>query len=334
MVARSSRLKLKDARGFYLISAILVTFAMVGVAIAMTITTYINWQHQAMLTNQQAQQHLEQLYWSSLNQAETFAQQQNHSACLQKLAEVPENSEFYERSQALAKVCYAPLAQKWFDEAEKLSAQGKLKEAITIAGQIKEGAMKAEAQQRITLWSQTILELAEQRYYSPKNQYDEAIVMARAIPSYSSLYGTSQITIQAWQKEWFANQQFYQSAAQYLQVGDLVAAAQSAEKMSQHPFWATQSSQILLDIQKAEQQFQQIVYQAEQYIAQGQTQKALHLIEQLPNASPWHTHKLSLIEHIQTTQQHNKWLPIIFALGITMILGFIFQSVATARKSH
>jgi hypothetical protein len=325
MMTKSSKSEQQDGRYFYLGLTLVFVLGLVVVAIAMVTVTYLNWQQQSQLLTQQAQQQQEQLHWRQLHQAEIFAQQNNPTACLQILEQIPEDSGFYDRSQVLAETCYTPLAQGWLQEAKALSAQGKLRDAIAIASQITGGSLEAQAQQSIKGWSQQILTLAEQRYYTSEHGLNEAIGMVNAIPEYSPLYEVSVQTINQWQQEWTGNQHFSEAATHALTAGDLSSASQSAEQISQHPLWAEQRSQLLLDIQETERQLQQMVYRADQLIAQGLVKDAEALIQQLPDASPWYEQKVALIQQVKTAQDHQGRWAIMLAIGVTLLAGRVLQ---------
>ncbi|MEM8804806.1 MAG: hypothetical protein AAGF01_01990 [Cyanobacteria bacterium P01_G01_bin.38] len=327
MAFNPSKPEQQDTDFRYLVAAVVLTLGFVVIAIATTYTTYINWQQHTVLNAQHQQQHLEQLQWHKLDRAYTLAAEENYQGCVQVLSEISADSDFYPRAQRLSERCYAPLAQAWLSKAEQLAAAGHLKKAITTASQISGGPLQAPAQQQIRNWSQRILDLAKQDYYAPTDEFLEALAKLRAIPDNSPLDTISRSLLDQWQREWADNRHYEREARIALDAGDLIKASQMARQISQHPAWANRREQLLQDIAKTEQSYEQIVQQIDQFLIQGKLHSAERFSQKLPDTEPWTGKKLEVFEQIKTAKAQKPWRPIALSIATTIFAGGVLKHI-------
>jgi len=305
--------------------AILLTGILSALAIATALSCYFAWQHHTLIVQQRDRQEQEQVHWTILDHAESFKLEANYPACLGELQKLSESSKLYPRIRRLAGECYDPLAQDWLDHAENFAVEGNLVDAINTALKIDGGSFQAYAQQQIEAWSRQILEVAKQHYLDPSNQFTRAVNKASTIPEGSSLYPQSQETINAWQQQWYANENYWQTAQAALESNDLATAYSKAMQISEHPFWSPHRNEILLNIQTVEQRYEQILQQANQQLAQRQPDDAKQLIQQLPDFEPWATHKLKVIRESRTAIYRQKWNSYLIGLMLVVLLVSILK---------
>lgn len=300
--------------GIYLLSFVL-TILFIVFPLSSAYTTYNTRQQSAALVQQQQQQKLEQTYWQKLNRAESLELDGRHLACIRLLAEVPESYSLYSRVQHLNDLCYVPVAAGWLADAENLAAQGQFRAAIIHASQVQGGSLHAEANQRIQDWSRNIMEVARNHYYSADGEVSEALRIVGAVPENSPLYQTSQDWLNAWQQDWSNNQRQHQRAKSALERYELAIATKAAQAMSQHPFWTPQQTEILQQVDAAQQHFDRLVREASALIAQDRFAAAEAKIRALPDTEPWSSEKIGLRAQINARKEEY-WMPIV-ALIVT-----------------
>ncbi len=184
-----------------------------------------------------------QLGTSSLKQIKTQIAQGNYQECVEQATAIPQNSRIYTEAQTLLQQCQLSLAKQ-------LAANNNFAVAITEAAKILHNSVGyPEAQQRISEWSDSILEIASKKYQSGK--LSDAIATAKSIPESSSVYPKAQGTIQQWNKEWQKNQSYLQAAQKALDEGKWQSAISEANKVTNHSYWQERIEPI---IQKAESQ--------------------------------------------------------------------------------
>jgi serine/threonine-protein kinase len=108
-------------------------------------------------------------------------------------------------------------------------------------------ASYAEAEQLITQWSNSMLEIAKNQYYL--GQMDRAIAQAQSIPKTSSVYQKAQQSIKQWHQEWEKNNSSWQAANSALAAGRWQDALNAAKLVIDTPYWQKKTEPI---IQKAE----------------------------------------------------------------------------------
>ncbi len=303
-----------------------LTILFIVILIFSAYTAYTSGQESTNLFQQQQQQQLEQMHWQKLNRAEKLAADGRHLACIRVLAEVPVSYSLYVRVQHLNNLCYAPVAAGWLVNAEKLAAQGRFREAITQASQIQGGPLQAEAQQNIRDWSQNIIEVARNHYYSENGEISEALRIVEAVPENSPLRQSSQDLMNGWQQDWLYNQRQYQRAQLALEQYELAIATKAAQAMRQHPFWTLKQTEILLQADAAEQRFERLVQEAENLILQKQFAAAEAKMKELPNTGPWSTQKIGLKAQADARKQES-WMPATVWIGAFFFLYLLLKRI-------
>jgi hypothetical protein len=90
--------------------------------------------------------------------------------------------------------------QRWLAQGSQLAAQGTpaaLAEAVMVVNQIPaDSPARPEAEQRMTQWSQAILDLANRQ---AATSLEQAIAIAKQVPPVTSVYAEAQDQIQTWQ---------------------------------------------------------------------------------------------------------------------------------------
>lgn len=292
----------------YVLSS-LVTLLIIAITVFYLYTAYNQQQQNAELAEWQQQQNVEILAWDMLNQAEASAADGRFIDCTNILSQISAASSFYNRVQHLNNRCYTPLGKNWLAEAEALAEKGQFRAAIAQVSNIKGGDFHAKAQQLAQAWAQNIIDVARKHYVSRKGEINEAIRILSAIPENSAAYKESQQLIEQWGKLWSNNQRYYQSAFLALEDDELAIATQSAQAISAHPYWTPKQTDILLQIDAAEQTFQQIVREAEALMAQDKLDAAALKLNNLPNTQPWNSHKIGLIAQI-SARRVERWMPL------------------------
>ena len=174
------------------------------------------------------------IYWQPrpsiskpLEQIETLKAEGKYEECMNQAATVPQDSRFYNDAQALLHECQ--LAQ-----AKNFAANQNFKAAITEAGKIpQDAAFHQDAQQLIGQWSNSILEIATNKYQSGK--LNDAIAIAKIIPESSPVYQKAQEAIKQWNGEWEKNNSYLQAAKSALDEGRWQNAISEGKKVIDTP---------------------------------------------------------------------------------------------------
>lgn len=255
----------KSTKGWLYLLTALSTVAVIILSIALAGSVYTTLQSRSFLEHQRYQQASYEVFWYQLDRADNAFIRGDYLSCLAVLTEVPDTSPYYYRSQKLLDKCYEPLGKMWLLDAEALAKSGELKNAIDVALQIKAGPSYALAKQRIEQWSQRIIELANDRYYTiSAKSPDAAVSMLRVIPENTPLYKTSQGLIAQWEAEWADNSHYVASAYLSLESNSLSQSTEAAKKISQHVAWSDERSQLLLEIQAKEQSLLELAQERQQ----------------------------------------------------------------------
>lgn len=169
---------------------------------------------------------------ASLEQIKMRIAEGKYQECVEQATAIPQNSRIYTEAQTLLQQCQLSLAKQ-------LAANNNFAVAITEAAKIPQNSVGyQEAQQRISQWSDNILEMAKHRYQL--GNLSDAIAIAKTIPESSSVYPKAQKTIQQWNKEWQQNQSYLQAAQKALNEGKWQTAISEANKVTDNPYWRKQ----------------------------------------------------------------------------------------------
>ena len=129
-----------------------------------------------------------------------------------------------------------------------LAAERNFKEAITEAGKIpQDAAYHRDAQQLISQWSNSIFEIATNKYQL--GSLNDAIAIAKAVPETSPVYQKAQGEIKLWNREWEKNHSYLTAAHIALEQGKWQNAISEAKKTTNTPYWQERIKPV---IQKAE----------------------------------------------------------------------------------
>ncbi|WP_009631052.1 serine/threonine-protein kinase [Synechocystis sp. PCC 7509] len=150
-------------------------------------------------------------YWQPRTQIEqTLEQLENlkvtgkYSECIVGANAIPKNSSLYINAQNVLHECK-------LIEAKRLAANNNFKEAIALVSSLpKDTNAYNQAKPLVSQWSNSILDLATDRYQAGKLK--EAIVLAQNIPANSSVYQKAQASIKQWQAAKTAKNTYYSAA--------------------------------------------------------------------------------------------------------------------------
>lgn len=188
------------------------------------------------------------IYWQPrtnvrepLEQIEIAKAEGKYEECLNQATKVPQDSRLYTEAQALLQECK-------LTSAKQLAADGNFLVAIAEASKIPQtDASYQAAQQLIGQWSDSILDLATNKYQS--GNLNDAIATAKTIPENSPIYQKAQGTIKQWNEEWQKNNSYLKAARQALNEGKWQNAISEVKKVTDTLYWKKQIEPI---IQKAE----------------------------------------------------------------------------------
>jgi hypothetical protein len=114
--------------------------------------------------------------------------------------------------QAINLVSVNPQSQTTLKEAKQLANTGQFPKAIALLTTIPpDNPLHSQAQELTRIWSQRILQIAEDYYWQSTGSLNDAIATANEIPSTSPVYTQAQETIQQWQTVWATNAKQLQS---------------------------------------------------------------------------------------------------------------------------
>ncbi len=149
------------------------------------------------------------------------------------------------------------LNQSHLEQAKKLAAETKFKEAMTAASTIpKTSSFYSTAQRQIAQWSDSILKLATAQFQAGK--LDAAIAQAQAIPATSPAYQKAQAAIVQWKKNWQVAETQFNTAQTALNTDKWQVAIDAANKVPDISFWQKKTKPI---IQKAQSQIAKLEVQ-------------------------------------------------------------------------
>ena len=307
--------------------AVLISLAVILSSGSLIGFFYVAWQSRIDLEQSQQKHKQDRADWHQLDQASEAAAKGDYRTCVAKLSDVSAQSPYQNRFQALINACHGPSGAEILANAEKAAAEGRLRDAIMTALQVKKGPMAATAQQRIEVWSRRIIAFATQEYTAPTAKLDPALEKLRAIPQDSPLYETSQSLIEQWSQEWADNSHYIQVADLAIATGDSQRAAQAIEQMTSHPAWQKQRNQQRLKIKQVQQAFNSRISRAEQALRENKPKQAAELARQLPNYQPWHTRKLTILAEVRDLERQLGWQAIAIGAGVAAATIAIMKSV-------
>lgn len=182
-------------------------------------------------------------FWAALIVLTTGGVGLTAVALLLKLPTVPNcPAIFWPTASASMRLYCAQLA------ANKQTAKDLL-EAIGLVNELpKDHPLRPEIDRQIEQWSLNILTIGEEQFQA--GQLDEAIKIARRIPTGVSAYKLVEKQIERWQGIWSDAQQLYEKAEQELKQSNWNQAFREAVKLtsSENKFWATVKYKKLLDL--------------------------------------------------------------------------------------
>ncbi|MEB3211328.1 MAG: hypothetical protein VKL39_08230, partial [Leptolyngbyaceae bacterium] len=135
----------------------------------------------------------------------------------------------------------------------ELAAKKNTTEDLLAAIQLMDGLpddhpLRAEADEMIDGWSLSILDLADETFQ--QGDLDEAVAIARKIPSQGSAYSEVNQRIDHWQSTWAQAERIYQETISAVESDDLRKAFSSAVKLLNvgNTYWATEKYDELNEI--------------------------------------------------------------------------------------
>ena len=170
---------------------------------------------------------------------------EKYQECWQQALAFPEYHSYLQAiAENLREQCSQSQAKVQLTQAKKLAAQSRLKDAIALAGQIREDTdFYGEAQQLVAQWSEQIFQIASNKYQEGNLQ--EAIAIAKSVPANHPVAKQVATTIEHWQKTWQQNQTHLQTAQQKLAQHRWQEAINAAQQLSNTEYWQKQSQPII-----------------------------------------------------------------------------------------
>ncbi|MDZ4786808.1 MAG: serine/threonine-protein kinase [bacterium] len=200
------------------------------------------------------------LDWSSTGTKEKLVQdlkqllkESRYEECIKQVKN-PKTVKLFTGSSPSAKKTeneiYSILGECQLAQAKDLAGNIKFAEAVELADQVPNVIKaSAEAQKLIAQWSISILENATE-IYEERGSLDEAVTLARRIPSKSPNFDEAREKSLQWQQETKFNKKLLKSAQEALDQGQWQKALFEARLIISTPYWRNQSDRIIREAEK------------------------------------------------------------------------------------
>ncbi|MFW6359418.1 MAG: hypothetical protein ACOC0N_09445, partial [Chroococcales cyanobacterium] len=162
-----------------------------------------------------------------------------------------------------------------------------LLEAIALVEELPEDhPLRTEINRNVEGWSQDILRLADQEFEA--GRLDEAIAMARQIPSQVQAYGLVEDRIARWRSIWKEGEDLYTQTEEQLRQSNWNQAFQVAVKLTNIPndYWATTKHRELVDLIQVAKEDSAKLDQAFAAVQRGGLENLVKGIEQANKVAP------------------------------------------------
>jgi serine/threonine protein kinase len=207
---------------------------------------------------------------ANLDEIKQLQASEQYEECISQASTIPSTQPIYQDAQELRDQC----AEAILNRGRQLAENNQFKAAIEETGKIPaDSTLAPQAKTLAEQWSKALLEQAT-RLYREEGKLDDAIHLARTIPSTTVTGQQLEETIANWQKEWQANETTWSEAKAALEAGNWQVAKDRGTALTT-PYWQTQSAEIIQEADAqlaagAEQQQQQQEAEAAQQQQQSQ----------------------------------------------------------------
>ncbi|HEY9630603.1 MAG TPA: hypothetical protein V6C84_25180 [Coleofasciculaceae cyanobacterium] len=285
---------------FAVLLTLAVSVCLTALLVYGIVTIYEAVEQQKLRSSTLVQQQVNHTQQIMLSQIESLKSSKAYEGCAEEaknlIASRPQG-EIYARTATALRECQAQMGLQWMTQAQEAADRGELREAIAIAHQI-EGDKQHEAQQKIKVWTEQIMQMAEESYKA--GRLDSALEMAGAIRRSNPLYAFSQSKIESWNREWTANTSNWQAASLAANADQLETARLHVRQITAHPYWQSLAQEIRTSIEQRQTKYEQIYKDAQSKLALNQYNQAIALGTQLPDTVPWVSLKQSLTKRAES----------------------------------
>ncbi|MBC1223269.1 serine/threonine protein kinase [Nostoc sp. UCD121] len=189
--------------------------------------------------------HKNQNFLASVQDIKTLKQAKKYEECIQKASNIGFPDKNSSRNLQVKNELINTLNECRISQAKILAAQSNFPEAIKQADKILSNQpFSEEAQNLINEWSQKLLTLATQKY-EQSGDVDNAILIAKDIPSKSSSFKEAQEFIAKWKQEFNSSKENLNLAQIALTKNKFNDAITSASKIAGTQYWRQQKEAII-----------------------------------------------------------------------------------------
>ncbi|MBI4779711.1 MAG: hypothetical protein HY785_00150 [Oscillatoriophycideae cyanobacterium NC_groundwater_1537_Pr4_S-0.65um_50_18] len=242
--------------------------------------------------------------WQTLTRAVARKEERQFADCMAELRQISHQSLVYETAQLVLHDCQTEQHKLWLDESNNLATRGQYQQAIQGTDRISQDSVYYdEAQGLAKASAERILDIARGYYLDPSGRLNDAIAALKEIPATSSMSALALQRSQAWQQTWTSNQQHWQTAKLALDTDDFDAVQRELSMMIKHPYWDTRVQELLVEVDRKQKYYLDLLQQAQDYKRQGSFDQALASAEQLPALGQWGQQKETVLNEIKMARE-------------------------------